>query len=167
MAGATFKMTLHDSDVMAALGRIADPRLMPKVMKNLGELNVKQTRRRFMTQRDPEGKEWAPLNPLYASGKRGPGILREHGYLLNSIIYQAGADQVAIGTNIKDYGAIHQFGGVIRPRTANALAFHMGGRLIITASVRIPARPYLGAGPADRAQMVSLVETIIRHDWVH
>jgi len=124
--------------------------------------------RRFGAQSDPEGRSWVPLNPLYATTKKGPRILEGaggmRGGLLGSIIYQVGGREVAIGTN-KIYGAIHQFGGVIRPRSADALVFRMGGELIHARSVRIPARPYLGAGPADRAQMVSLVEGILRRDW--
>lgn len=54
---------------------------------------------------------------------------------------KTGADAL-IGTD-KIYAAIHEFGGVITPKSAPALVFEIDGQLIITQSVTIPERPYL------------------------
>ena len=50
--------------------------------------------------------------------------------------------EVMVGTDVI-YAAIHEFGGVITPKKAKALAFEIGGELIFAKSVHIPARPYL------------------------
>ena len=50
---------------------------------------------------------------------------------------------VRIGTNL-EYAAIHEFGGIIRPRNAPRLVFQVEPGVWRTATqVEIPARPYL------------------------
>jgi phage gpG-like protein len=60
-----------------------------------------------------------------------------------------------VGTNVI-YAAIHQFGGTIRPKSKRALRFRMGGRLFTLSKVSIPARPFLGLTPADRAEIAAI-----------
>lgn len=50
---------------------------------------------------------------------------------------------VKVGPKVK-YGAIHEFGGVIRPKRKKALRFMINGEFVTVKSVRIPARPYMG-----------------------
>lgn len=123
------------------------------LMKVLGQALVRTVQDRFASETDPWGRPWAPLLPAYAQFKRNPNILQEagaRGGLLGSIHYQAGLRQVVVGTD-KVYGAIHQFGGTIRPKGAKALRFRLGARLVYAKSVFVPARPYLGFGPKDIA----------------
>lgn len=131
------------------------------IMRQIGNGLARSTRGRMARGVDPEGRAWAPLNPLYAANKRGPGILRGSGMrggLMGSITFRAGNGRVQIGTN-RIYGAIHQYGGVIRPKNGKALKFMMGGRVFTMKSVTIPKRPYLGLSSADR----DLVQNILAH----
>ena len=43
----------------------------------------------------------------------------------------------------KIYARIHEFGGVITPKTAKALHFQIDGHWVTTRSVTMPARPYV------------------------
>lgn len=165
MAGAQIKITVDDKAVQAALARLErNGGPLMAALKNIGIALVKSTRARFAAQASPAGKPWAPLNPEYAKGKRGPKILQEHGHLLGSIVYQLTGKRLAIGTNLI-YGAIHQFGGVIVPRTADALVFRLGGHLVVAKKVTIPARPYLGVSPGDRKTILEIVADHAEGAW--
>jgi len=76
------------------------------------------------------------------------------------------AGYVVVGTN-KIYAAIHEFGGVIKPRTAKLLSWVQNGVRIFATSVTIPARPYLRPAIDDNhREIVNAVkraaETIIK-----
>ncbi len=161
MSGVVLITRMDWSQARAAFGRleraIADP---TPVMRAIGTGLVTSTQDRMDAGHDPNGAAWAALNPVYARGKRGPGILRESGMrggLQGSITHRAERDQVEVGTN-KIYGAIHQFGGVIRAKAGGKLAFRMGGKLIRTSSVTVPARPYLGISAEDGVMILEVVE---------
>ena len=53
-----------------------------------------------------------------------------------------GPAQAEVGPGVV-YGAIHEFGGIIRPVRARALVFEIGGQTIFASSVRMPKRPYM------------------------
>lgn len=130
------------------------------IMRVIGVGLVEGTHTRFDKGVDPDGAAWAPLNPVYAAGKKGPGILREsamRGGLMGSITFLASADTVLVGTN-KIYAAVHQFGATIVPTKASHLRFWMGGQLVEALSVTIPARPFIGVS-ADDALMIE--ETVV------
>ena len=64
------------------------------------------------------------------------------------------------------YGRIHEFGGVIKPVKAQALAFEIKGQLILAQSVTIPKRPYLqpaldDAQPAIRRDFEGMVGVLL------
>lgn len=83
-----------------------------------------------------------------AARERSGRTMMERGALRNSIHARATATEAIIGTDLI-YAAIHQFGGIIRPRRGQYLRFRVaGGRWATVRSVRIPARPFL---PVDRA----------------
>lgn len=50
----------------------------------------------------------------------------------------------------REYAAIHQFGGIIRPKTAKALRFQSGGQWWTVKQVTMPARPMLPITPDGR-----------------
>ena len=130
------------------------------IMRAIGTALVESTHTRFEKAVDPEGNAWAPLNPLYESIKRGPGILRESGMrggLMGSITRRATHDSVEIGTN-KVYAAVHQFGAVIRPVRARKLRFWLSTGLVAADEVEIPARPYLGISDEDE---LTIYETLV------
>ena len=153
MAGASIQVTLNDKTITAALGRLqAMAHDTTPLMRAIGVGLVENTRRRFEQAVDPDGFAWKPLLPAYAAVKTGPGILREAGMrggLMGSLTFDADARSVIVGTN-KIYGAVHQFGAIIRAKNKRSLVFRFGcGALIFRQSVTIPARPYLGFSHAD------------------
>lgn len=169
MAGTHYKVTVRDRQVTAALERLAaaDRNLIPPFLKNAGELLIKSTRQRFDREVDPSGARWTALNPEYAAGKRSRKILQESGMqggLLGSIVYRVSGGTLAWGTN-KIYGALMHFGGTVVPRTADALIFRLGGKLVFAKKVTIPGRPYLGVSAEDRAGLVQLAADVVATDW--
>lgn len=143
--------------IRLALERIAAIGRNPaRVLLAVGEEITKSTRSRMERGVDPRGVRWdsyAPLNPLYAKTKQGPGILRGAGYttsgLYRSITSYVDGRRLVWGSNLV-YARIHQLGGVIRPKNKPYLSFEMGGELFHRQSVLIPARPYLGFTDEDR-----------------
>lgn len=161
MTGAVLIARLDWKEAKAAFGRVERTIGNPApILRAIGTGLVASTQDRMDEGRAPDGSAWAPLNPAYAAGKRGPGILREsamRGGLQASITHLAGARDVRVGTN-KIYAAIHQFGGTIRPKGSGRLAFRLGGRLVLARSVTIPARPFLGVSSEDREMILDVVE---------
>lgn len=130
-------------------------------LKNIGEYETASTIERIGREESPDGSVFAPLNPLYAEGKKGPGILRGESGDLASIVYQlAGDDSVEIGNNAV-HGAIHQFGGVIKAKNVPALIFSMGGQSFAVESVTIPARPYLGVSAEDETEILGILSDFL------
>ncbi len=170
MAGVSIQVQIDDGEVQSRLRALSTlgQNLIP-VMRAIGVGLVRNTQDRFQDGRDPEGRAWAPLNPAYAALKRGPGILRESGMrggLMGSITFEttggAHSAELRIGTN-KIYGAIHQLGGVIRPKNAKGLLFFRSGGKIWGAakSVTIPARPYLGFSDKDLETTRDVLEVFV------
>ncbi|WP_336947383.1 phage virion morphogenesis protein [Asaia sp. HN010] len=144
---------------IAAIGRDPQPVLAAAAVAL--EDNV---RNRIETGTDPKGVKWsdyAPLNPLYAQDKTGPGILRESGELQRTIESSVSGRTIIIGSPLL-YSTIHQFGGVIRAKNASALFFVMGGHGFKRKSVTIPARPYLGFSTQDREVLVTHLSEFFR-----
>lgn len=104
----------------------------------IGNKIANRIRLGFRTSKSPYGEAWKPIT--YRQGKP----LVNNAHLLSSIGHHATKNSVTIGTD-EDivYAKIHQFGGVIRPRTAKTLRFFIGNRMILTDKAVIPARPYL------------------------
>lgn len=126
------------------------------VLGALGLEIIESTKERMRAGLDPAGKRWAsyaPLHPEYAKTKRGPSILIGRGNvssgLIGSLTSQIHGHRLVWGSN-KIYARIHQLGGTIRPKSAKALTFKMGGKLYKMKKVTIPARPYLGFTDADK-----------------
>jgi len=156
MAAAT--LTITDREVNDALARVISiAGDVTPALKNIGEYEASATKRRFIDERDPDGNAWAPLNPLYRQTKKGPGILRGETRSLSQIVWQlAGSSEVEIGSN-EVYARIHNEGGIIVPKSAAALVFSMGGRTIITKSVKIPQRTFLGFSAADTDEIMDIL----------
>lgn len=173
--------TFIEARLLADEPRVAITRLMrmgtdpAQLLAPIGTGMVRATHDRFRQAEDPQGAAWKPLNPAYdnrgqrdgsgrflASTKRGAGILRGaamSGGLMGSITRDVQGYEVAVGT-AKVYGAIHQFGGIIRPRQARRLAFRLGGRLVLARQVTIPARPFLGWGAAEDEVVMEVTEAL-------
>lgn len=115
------------------------------------EVLIESTQRRFVDQRDPDGRAWEPLreSTLASSKKRKSrfptGILKQSGQLAENINGSATATSLAIGSP-EVYSAIQQFGGP----TPN------GGV--------IPERPFLGLSEGDRSSIFSIIEDHLSPD---
>lgn len=82
-------------------------------------------------------ESWPPLS----TGERS--TLERSGALRQSLgrAPRVTSSSVTVGTD-RAYAAIHQFGGVIRPKSAGALAFQIGGETVLARRARIPRRPF-------------------------
>lgn len=74
---------------------------------------------------------------------RGQALNRQSGTLANSLTYRLLNDWTAqVGTNVA-YAAIHEYGGIIRPKSEDYLHFQVNGNWVKTKEVHMPERPYL------------------------
>lgn len=141
-----------DEALLKIDGLVDAPRL--ELMEGIGRLAQEQTRRRIEEEKTtPAGMAWRP-------NLAGSSLLYTSGALSRSIDYAATEETVQIGTGLI-YARIHQEGGEITPKTARALAFRLGNRLVFAQRVRIPARTYVGLSAANQNEIVDAAE-----DWV-
>lgn len=151
MAGAfTIISKIDDREIVKALDRLhAKASRLAPAFKNIGEVLLRSTQDRFSNQTDPDGRPWQRLKPstVASKAKRGHSdkILRQRGYLGDSIRYRANEGGIRIGTN-RIYGALHQFGG-------------KAGR---GRKVSIPARPFLGISRQDHERILEVVSDHLR-----
>lgn len=120
-------------------------------MRTLGRKLRTRVQLAFRSGRDPYGTPWRPLK--FRSGQP----LRDTGQLANSIGFDADADSVTIGTNVRT-APVHQFGATIEAgkpphigldgkmtKGSPVLIFRAGGGVIYAKRVVIPPRPFLPA----------------------
>lgn len=120
----------------------------------IGRLVQESTRNRIRSSKtSPSGAPWK-------ANRAGTSTLYRSGALERSIDYVASADSVFVGSGLV-YARIHQAGGKIVPKTAKALAFMAGGRLVFARSVTLPPRPFLGLSAQDQTDIVRAAE-----DWI-
>lgn len=154
--GTGFRVELSGHrEAMDALGKAADRLEHPAPLFDaVGALLVASTQRRFELGVDPAGDPWPPsLRVLIEGGM----TLIDSGELVASITHLANDAGVDVGTNsIK--AASHQFGAVIRPVTAEALAFTIGGEAVFAREVTIPKRAFLGMDEDDEAMVLEEAE---------
>jgi phage virion morphogenesis protein len=154
--------SLDDREFQQALSRLAGLMTNPTpLLRAIGAGLVATTDARFSSGTDPWGRSWTPLNPAYAAAKRNSQILVESTALVRSVNFQTEGREVAVGSPLI-YAGVHQTGATIKPVRAKALAFKLGGQFVRARSVFIPARPYLGMGPADIAAVELAAEVVLR-----
>lgn len=140
------------------------------VFRDIGQILRNSTEERFRKAEDPTGQPWATLQPWYQEMKKKHKgkILFLSGRLESSFSYSATNDSVTLGTNVR-YAAIHQFGGVIRPKTAKGLAiggFNSEGKAKGWAKkVTIPARPFLGISKKDNSDILQAITVHMASAW--
>ncbi|PZP56033.1 MAG: virion morphogenesis protein [Delftia acidovorans] len=108
----------------------------------------------------PDGSAWK------ANLEGRTPILHRSGALARSIDYAVIGNRIEVGSGLI-YAAIHQFGGVIKPKTAKALRFTwndaaFGVGLATVKQVTMPARPYIGLSADDRAELVQATVGYVR-----
>jgi len=150
MSGFNISISLNDVEVRRGIGGLltAAEDLTP-LLDEIGSYVENTTKLRFSDGVGPDGKAWTPSR---RAAREGGQTLLNHGHLRDSITYVIQGDEVMIGTNVI-YAAIHQFGGVIRPKSAKKLAFRTPDGLRLVDQVTIPARPYLGVNDEDKQEI--------------
>lgn len=130
-------------------------------MEDIGGSLVRSIRHRFDVGRGPRGGARAPGR---RAREEGGQTLASSGRLRDDITCGAGREAVDAGTDVK-YAAIHRFGGTIVPKSAKAPRFKIGKRRITARRVTVPARPFVGIDPADRAEIIAVLrDHIARFD---
>ena len=155
MAGVAVEL---DSRDLAALGqalrRASKAKLRP-LLDDIAGAGESATRGRIREGGPaPDGAPWPERRPGYDNPRN---LLNFHGGLLDSIDSEA-SEQAAVWGSSLVYARIHQLGGTIVPRNARALAFDLGGDLVLARSVTLPARPYLGYGEDERRGVEDMIE---------
>lgn len=152
MAGASYRLEIDDSEVRAMFARLAASGAnMRPLFVEIGSAMEDSTRARFRTQRSPDGTPWADLSPVTLARKRTDRILYESGDLLNSIRFEADANQVQLIAGPTEYAATHQFG-----RADNRMYNSEDGN-----PAPIPARPFLGLSDADLAEVEDALSSFL------
>lgn len=117
-------------------------------MDEASEVMLRGTLQRFKDEEGPSGVPWQKSAAALEEGRK---TLTKSGDLSNAVDRMSGSDFAAVGVyrigGPGAYAAIHQFGGTIRPKAGKALNTPFGYR----ASVKMPARPYLGFSDDDLA----------------
>lgn len=152
------RITVEGMDVAAdALAGMADFE-RSEFLDGLGALITRQTQRRIRSEKTaPDGAAWQP-------NIEGTSTLFKSGQLDDSIHHEAGSSNVEVGSN-KVYARIHQEGGVIEPKSANALAFTVGGAFVLAKRVTMPQRQYLGLSADNRNEIESFAEDFLGEDF--
>lgn len=117
--------------------------------RNVAEAALEEIARSFAGERDPWDRPWK--RSLRAQLEGGQ-TLSDTGRLRRSFTYRATGRGFVVGTNMR-YAAIHQYGGVIRPKRAKHLRFRLAGgtgkrkggrgRWVQAERVVIPPRPFV------------------------
>lgn len=98
------------------------------------------------------------LQRRIVEGKLSGQVLKERtGNLRRSIIERTVSTGSRITSTVSTnavYAKIHEYGGVITPRTAAALVFEIDGHRIATQKVTIPPRPYMVPTFAEMRQEI-------------
>lgn len=128
------------------------------LLKQIAALGENATRARFADEEGPNGEKWVEsLRKQLHGGK----TLTKDGHLGDSITADSSDTEARWGSN-RIYAAIHQFGGVIKAKTSKGLAFTLAnGDGVITQSVTMPARPFLGLNNDDKDDIVHLVRQYV------
>lgn len=153
MTGVTIEFNTQDAlDALIKLESAIDN--TQGLFNHMGEVLLDIHEVRFNVQESPDGIPWQALSPWYQESKpkQKDKILTLDGNLRSTLHWQIEGNTLLFGTNLV-YGAIHQFGGIIKPVSANAL--NVGGRPV--KQVVIPARPWLGISIQDKSLLVDVV----------
>lgn len=160
MAGAEIVVDLEGIASLVGLARsISDPEGQHDMLDAIGMAMVTSTQHRFETGVGPDGKRW---KESLRAELHGGQTLRDTDRLYQSFTHNVlGHDGVEWGTNVA-YAGIHNFGGVIEAKDADALAFRLAnGQFVLAQRVTIPARTFMGVDVDDREEIVA-----IGGDWL-
>jgi phage virion morphogenesis protein len=133
------------ADILAALQRLlAATGDVSPALRDIGEILVESTQRRFETKIGPDGAAWERNSPVTIERKGRDNPLFEHGDLVRQIRYELiGNDTLEIGSSLP-YAAMQQFGG-----SQDEFPWLWGD---------IPARAFLGISGDDKDTILRIIE---------
>ena len=156
------KITLNDTQAVEKLHRIASQLKQPRKLYGvLGETLKKIHAERFKQEIDPEGKKWQPLSPITQEIKGNDKILKHRGYLSQKLAYNYNNESVEFGSDAK-YARLHQFGGVIKPKSSKRLVFGKKGNQVFAKASEVPARPWLGVSEQDEQKLLRKATALLQ-----
>lgn len=146
------EVKIDDARLMSTLRRMMTAAAQPQTaMQEIAAYGESSTRLRFRTQTGPDGQKWKK------GWKKSGRTLTKDGHLSGSVSSRATTGAATWGVN-RVYAAIHQFGGVIKPKTKKALRFKIaGGGFATVKQVTMPARPFLGISDDDRSDILHVL----------
>jgi phage virion morphogenesis protein len=182
MAGA--RIEFDNQDVIAAIGRVLDAVEHPAPLFQQISDHLKRSHdARFKAQVSPQGTPWRPLSPAYQrrKHKNADKVLTLRGHLRDTLRGNVSDTGLEFGTN-QPYGAIHQFGGVIKkPASQRTLHFRQGrdgtvGNRFVKESrsnfaqdvtvrehgITMPARPWLGTTADDERRIIEMTQEYLQ-----
>lgn len=149
-SGVTLNWGGFNRAIEKSISRMANKK---PLLKDCAEVLVSGTLKRFIDERDPEGKPWAPVP------RRGK-ILSDTAALQKSIDSAVTEDSVMVGTN-KEYAITHQEGATIKPKKGKYLKFKTpDGGFVSVKEVTIKKRSFIGVSQDD---LKNLRETMADH----
>lgn len=122
--------------------------------KELEQRMLKRTKARFLQEVDPDGRPWAPLDPITRKRKgiMGPHqILVDSGHMYKDIQVVRGATARGPGTVTVNTGSGFRIGV---PNTKYAAVHQFG-------SEHVPARPFLGINKSDVRSLVEMIKRMM------
>lgn len=176
MAGAMLNVEVDDSRAGPALAELAERLEDIRVpLLDIAEYLHQSTDDRFRKQVSPDGTPWAPLAASTIAKKKSNQILRQDGFLQDTMRHSVSGDELAFGTD-RIYGSIHQSGGKIEQAARSQQVYFkqknggVGNRFVkkrqsnfaqwVTrgaTSTEMPARPYLGLSSDDDIEILAIV----------
>lgn len=146
-----------DDKLLSSLKKVTDSSTQSAIMADIAAHLLFTTQERFENEEDPEGNKWPQSRRAKDTGGK---TLSNKGHLRNSFTTSSSAKHAEVGTN-DIRAAIHQHGGIIRPKNKDALYFNIGGHLIRVKKVVMPARPMVGLSDENREE----IPLIIKDHW--
>jgi phage virion morphogenesis protein len=146
-----------EDEVIKKLAAISSNETRADILNDFGTLMLSVTQGRFETETAPDGQPW---QQSYRAREDGGQTLTDSGVLRNEVSYNHSAERLEVGS-ATEYAAIHQYGGDIVPKNGKALVFKVGGHVIVTKKVTMPARPFLGFSENDEKEL----ESIVHEHW--
>ncbi len=177
MVGVMMRLTGEEAALAQLGGFVARAQNPRGMFENIGESLITSWHHRWDRGVSPSGTPWPPSLRVIKHG--GKTLIGRQARLYRSLTKVASATQVEVGTNVV-YGAIHQFGGLIRQAAREAVLhfktnkrtgrsrFAKPGKAdramkaqIGERTIHMPARPFIGLDDADERAIIKIGE-----DWI-
>lgn len=148
---ATITVQLDSAPVNQLLGQIEQAGLdLTPVFKNIGEILLNSTRRRFEVGMGPLGEQWAVNSDVTLANKRDTRpLIGDTRSLSTQINYQSDANHVLLGS-LMEYGGTQHFGAKKGQygQTRYGVPLPWGD---------IEARPYIGLSSEDEEDIIDML----------